>query len=285
MQPDAEEAISEEGREMKTAIAWTLALIFLSGALYAQEPEKKKEEIIAAGAIYIKGVRYWVSKSDKYLIATTARRQGKYFVVLIGVRNDSDTAVTFDPSQMRVESLLGDPALRYFSPDEVAKKIKSRSKWGILLRSVAAGMESFGNQQTTTTRHSGTVTAHDNYGNFAYGSYSGTSTTTTQRSNAEIQRRQRRDLQAIRNTASYRAAKLKANAAYIHTIMPGAFIVGDVYFSAVKQRSLKKYGLKKKGFLSVVYVPLGEETFKVAFPFRVVEEIGNIIINARKETK
>lgn len=234
----------------------------------------ESSEVLPAGNIYVQGRRYWVSKSNNYLVLVSAEQTGRYFVLHIGIQNESGNFVTFDPEQIVIEDLLESKRqLRYYSPDRVAKKIRRRGAWASFFRAFAAGMQAFGQSQPTTSYSRGTFSAYDQYGNFAYGTYSGRTTTYSPPDTSEIQRQSAQDIARIRQSTEASVSKVKGTAVYAHTIAPKSYILGYVHFSKAKKQKLNKLlGVNRKDFLVNMLVPVGDEVFRFAFPMKVLEE-------------
>ncbi len=231
-------------------------------------------EVIPAGAVYIQGRRYWVSKNDKYLVLLSAEQTGDYFILHVGVQNDSASLVSLDPSQIVVQDLLQPKPLHYFSPGEVASKARRRGSWAVFFRALAAGMQAYGQSQPTTSYSTGNFNVHDQYGNWVYGSYSGTTTTYKPPDTSQIQRQSAEDIAAIRQTTEARAASVEKSSAYAQTLAPRSYVLGYVYFSKAKAKNLKDLiGVNSKSFLVTVTLPLGENVFKFAFPLSVLEQV------------
>jgi len=229
-------------------------------------------QVLPGGTFLLQGRRYWVSKNDKYLVLLSAERTKSNLVLHIGIQNDSPGYVDFDPSKIAVVDLLQKKPLRYYTPQEIAKKAHRRASWAVFLRAMAAGMESMGQSQSTSYS-SGSFRAYDQYGNWVSGTYSGTTTTYVPPNNADIQQRSARDIAAIRKATEDKAAHVESTSAQAHTIAPKSYILGYVYFDKAKQKNLREVlSVNTKDFLVLVDVPIGENVFRFAFPMALLEK-------------
>ena len=213
--------------------------LFLSVPVVAQtptQPEVTKNLICDRGSTcgfgYINGRKYETLASDKIGIVIVGDAVGKYLRADILVLNESAKSVDVLPSNfVLVETSPKQKPLKYVDGDKAIRSAERRLAWGNALTAMGGNMAR--QQTTTTTNSNGTITA---YGNTpAFGTYNGTSTSTTSAPDYAAQARAAQTIQmrneAFANFANFTSRTiLRAN-----TVSPGQSTRGYLLFEGDKK--------------------------------------------------
>lgn len=159
---------------------------------------------------------------------------GKFFRLDVFVKNYKETSVNVLPEHFTVESVAPKPkVLKQKTPAEIAKSINRRAAWGGFFAAMGGALAT--EQRTTQTTTNGRVSASDNRGNTASGTYSEQSTTTTTGSDRAAQERARQQQAEIAANANDATAYLDVIALRANTLRQDDFIVGAVFFERDKK--------------------------------------------------
>jgi len=217
---------------------WPVVLL-LCAPVFAQtpaQPEVTKNLICDRGSTcgfgYINGRKYETLASDKIGIVVVGDVVGKYLRADILVLNESTKSVAVLPSNfILTETSPKQKPLKYVDGDKVIRSAERRLAWGNALTAMGGNMAR--QQTTTTTNSSGTITA---YGTApAFGTYSGTSTSTTSAPDYAAQARAAQTIQmrneAFANFANFTSRTiLRAN-----TVLPNQSVRGYLLFEGDKK--------------------------------------------------
>ena len=253
----------------------TLTRIQQTNLLAAEVKRDEEGNILPLGHFFAQGTAYVASSNGNYLLFASASETRGYFTVCVAVQNNAAQAVTFEPSRVAVRDLLTGRTLRYFSPQEVTNRIMRRATYRAMLAGFFMTVGSAMGQSAGRTYYtSGNFAAFDRYGNFMYGTVSGTTTMYQPSNPARIQVQQRAVTDPILSAAAQRAAQIETTAAYTHTLLPNTYILGYLYFSKPKKGDLQYIvGERRKDFFVRMVVPVGNEKFGFVFPFEVLQSM------------
>lgn len=232
----------------------------------AQAPPKQDEQFLRAedgsflahDHVFKNGKAIWTVSSPKYVLAAAATEEDGYLCVDLAILNASQSEVTFDPEEVTAVDVLANRPLRQISGKQIRRHFKRRA----MLAAFFAGM---GGTKTSTTNVDGTYSGHDQDGNWTYGTYSGTATTTTDDPAAG-----RRAANEIYGAAEKRADRLTSKGVLKNTLFPNEQMVGSVYFQKPRKDNLKHINaVDEKSYLATVIVTVGAEKFSFFFPVEV----------------
>lgn len=240
-----------------TSLALTCLLILSSPALAQQRelpPYPSRELSWKKGAAFADefisdGATIRLIGDGGVTVAVFGFFEGDYVVAEVTVANETDRRVTVKPDDFFL--IYWDKANKMghtFSlpPAKVANKARGRAKWGNFFRAFAAGMA----QTTSASNGSGSVSA-TGPGGSAYGTYSGTATTTSP--DRAAQRRAADANQAATEAARAAADQVLSDALWANTVFPKTYVSGLVYFE------------RKKFELSGLYVVIDGTAYTFAF--------------------
>jgi hypothetical protein len=240
-------------------IPLTLASILLLSSLsFSQQrelpPYPSRELSWKKGAAFADdfitdGATIRLIRDNGLTVAVFGRIEGDYLITEVAVVNETDHRVTVKPEDFFL--VFWDKANKMghvFSlpPAKVANKAMGRAKWGNFLRTFAAGMA----QTTSTSNVSGVVNA-TGAGGSAYGTYGGTSTTTSP--DHAAQRRAADANREATEAAHVAADKVLSDALWANTVFPKTYVSGLVYFE------------RKKFEMSALYVVIDGTAYTFAF--------------------
>jgi hypothetical protein len=251
------------------------------------EQRSKASEPIASpnGVVYIKGKRYRVTEQNGISVMVSADQEDKYLVLNVLVSNSTSKPISVIPSQIVVKDLFASKTLDFYSPDTLASNQRKSGSWKRIFETVGGAMQAYGAAapRSSTSYSNGSVHLQDQYGNSANGRYSGTSTTYTSPSPAEVSAntkaindRMLAQRQLRQEENEIKAASIENTALFANTLAPGSQLGGNVHFSKARIGSINlRSGKLEKGFAVNVTIPIEGTLFDFAFPITDISDEPN----------
>ena len=221
---------------------------------------------------YENGQPFWIARSESAFLAVAGSEVGGYFRLTVLVGNASGEPVTFFPSAIQVTDLNRRKTLHYLSPAKIARRIEHRGMFAAVLMAFGNGLQAYSNSMVTI-HTTGTVSAFDNQGDWAQGSYYGTTTVRRPINTARLRARNERERAMIAARVNRRVRALTRGALHSQTLAPDTYMVGNVMFPPPpKVRNMNAFvGTKFKSYYVKVLIPVGAEHFVFLFPMKLLQ--------------
>jgi hypothetical protein len=219
--------------------------------------------VIPLFPLYVYGNPFRVAPSKKALVSVAVEEVDGYLQLEIAIRNSSDLPVTFFPEKVTAYDENAEKPLKYYTANEVAKKIRRRAAWATFFQAWGNGMQAAAAAQRNAT---GSVDVRDQYGN----RYTGTYTADNQQPDWNKINQQNAQIGA----ANRRAAQRQIDAltrldARTETIPTETNLMCTMLFARPKNLiMISPTGDKLKSYFVTIKVPLGDEIFKFRMPYQ-----------------
>jgi len=218
---------------------------------------------------YENGQAFWLSHSDSAFLAVAGNTAGDYFRLTVLVGNSSEEPVTFFPEAIQVSDQNSGKVLPYTSPEKIVQRIERRVAIASALMAFGSGLQAYSNSMVTI-HTTGQLSMYDHQGDWAQGSYFGTSSVRLPLDTARLQAQNAQNNAMIAQSMNRGVAALTRSAMRSQTLGPKTYMVGKVFFPRPKVANVKALtGMDYKSYFVKVIVPVGNENFVFLFPVEV----------------
>jgi hypothetical protein len=206
---------------------------------------------------FIDGVKYKTITTDSLAVTVSLEANTKYARADVIISNRTQKAFDVFPEHFILsETTPKTKDLAYVPFGKILKSDARRASWANAANAFGAGMAT--QQVSTQTTTNGSVNANGSDGSSAYGTYNGTSTSTTTVPNYAAQAQARENIQRRREALAEESQRLSQTTLKDNSVLPAQTVGGNVYFE-----------FEKKAQVVTLSIPIDGTTYE--FPFTMMK--------------